>query len=313
MSGKEMRRGEVLERVKRGELKLNEAAQLLEVSYRQAKRLLRGYRAGGAEALVHGNVGRASNRIDSERREQALRLVRAHYSGEPHERFGPTLAAEHLAADHDIVVPRETLRRWMLSAGLWSRRRKRKPHRGRRQRRAHFGALIQLDGSHHDWLEGRGPKGCLMNFVDDASGLGLCRFSDEETTWAAADLLEAWVRRHGIPKALYCDWKSVYKRKPTSCETLQDVEPETQFGRMCGKLGIDIIAASSPQAKGRVERHHGTHQDRLIKKMRLEGIANYEAATAIWTSSIWPSTTPSLPASRWRERTFTAAYRNAST
>ena len=106
MSGKELRRGEVLSRVKRGELKLNEAAQLLEVSYRQAKRLLRRYRAGGAKALVHGNVGRPSNRIDTERREQALRLVREHYSGEPHERLGPTLASEHLAADHGIVVPR---------------------------------------------------------------------------------------------------------------------------------------------------------------------------------------------------------------
>ncbi|MFQ5741833.1 MAG: ISNCY family transposase [Acidobacteriota bacterium] len=278
MSRKELRRGEVLSRVKRGELRLNEAAQLLEVSYRQAKRLLRRYRAGGAKALVHGNVGRASNRIDTERREQALRLVREHYSGGPRERFGPTLASEHLAADYGIEVPRETLRRWMLTAGLWSRSRKRKLHRSRRQRRAHFGELIQLDGSHHEWLEGRGPQGCLMNFVDDATGRGLCRFSDEETTWAAADLLQAWVRQYGVPQALYCDWKSVYKRRPTSREALAGIEPETQFGSMCRKLGIRIIAASSPQAKGRVERHHGTHQDRLVKKMRLAGIGDYEAA-----------------------------------
>jgi hypothetical protein len=226
---------------------------------------------------VHGNVGRASNRADDKRREQVLELVREHYSGEPRERFGPTLAAEHLASDHGIEVARETLRGWMLAAGLWSRR-KRKPHRSRRQRRAHFGELIQLDGSHHDWLEGRGPKGCLMNFVDDATGWGLCRFSDEETTWAAADLLQAWVRQYGVPQALYCDWKSVYKRRPTSRETMAGIEPETQFGRMCRKLAIRIIAASSPRAKGRVERHHGTHQDRLIKKMRLEGIGDYEAA-----------------------------------
>ena len=99
-----------------------------------------------------------------------------------------------------------------------------------------------------------------------------------KTTWAAADLLEAWVRQYGVPKALYCDWKNVYKRRPTSREALEGIEPETQFGRMCAKLGIGIIAASSPQAKGRVERHHGTHQDRLIKKMRLKGIADYEAA-----------------------------------
>ena len=116
--------------------------------------------------------------------------MREHYSGEPGERFGPTLAAEHLAADHGIEVARETLRGWMLAAGLWSRVRKRKPHRTRRQRRAHFVELIQLDGSHHGWLEGRAPKGCLMNFVDDATGRALCRFSAQETTWAAADLLE---------------------------------------------------------------------------------------------------------------------------
>ena len=278
MNDKELRRGEVLGRVKRGELKLSEAARMLEVSYRQAKRLKKRYLEGGAKAMVHGNVGRASNRADEERREQVLELVRENYSGEPRERFGPTLASEHLAADHDIKVPRETLRRWMLGAGLWSRRRKRKPHHTRRQRRAHFGELIQLDGSHHDWLEQRGPKGCLMNFVDDASGLALCRFSAQETTWAAADLLEAWVRQYGVPQALYCDWKNVYKRKPTSREQMEGIEPETQFGRMCRKLDIRIIAASSPQAKGRVERHHGTHQDRLIKKMRLEGIADYEAA-----------------------------------
>ncbi len=278
MSAKELRRGEVLSRVKRGELKLTEATALLEVSYRQAKRLNKRYRAGGVKALVHGNVGRASNRADDKRREQVLELVHANYAGEGHERFGPTLASEHLAADQGLEVPRETLRRWMLAAGLWSRSRKRPPHRSRRQRKAHFGELIQLDGSHHHWLEGRGPKACLMNFVDDATGLALCRFSGQETTWAAADLLQAWVRQHGVPKALYCDWKNVYQRQPTSREALEGIKPETQFGRMCAKLGIGIIAASSPQAKGRVERHHGTHQDRLIKKMRLRGIVDYEAA-----------------------------------
>ena len=233
---------------------------------------------GRGQALVHGNVGRASNRADQKRRQQVLELVRENYAGEGHERFGPTLASEHLAADHGLEVPRETLRRWMLAAGLWSRRRKRQPHRTRRQRKAHFGELIQLDGSHHHWLEERGPKACLMNFVDDATGVALCRFSDQETTWAAADLLAAWVRQHGVPKALYCDWKNVYQRQPTSREALAGIKPETQFGRMCAKLGITIMAASSPQAKGRVERHHGTHQDRLIKKMRLRGIVEYEAA-----------------------------------
>ena len=279
MSDKELRRSEVLSRVRRGEWKLNEAAARLEISYRQAKRLWSRYRKGGAKALVHGNVGRRSNRAKPvEFRRRVLVLVREHYGGEPQQRCGPTLAAEQLQQDHGLEVSVRTLRRWMLAAGLWSRRRKRPSHRSRRQRKAHFGELIQLDGSHHHWLEGRGPKACLMNFVDDATGLVLCRFSGEETTWAAADLLQAWVRQHGVPKALYCDWKNVYQRQPTSREALEGIKPETQFGRMCAKLGIGIIAASSPQAKGRVERHHGTHQDRLIKKMRLRGIVDYEAA-----------------------------------
>ena len=278
MNDKELRRGEVLGRVKRGELKLSEAARMLDCSYRQSKRIWRRYSAGGTKALKHGNVGRVSNRAKpAEVRKRVLQLVREHYSGEPHERFGPTLAAEHLRKDHELQVSVRTLRLWMLAEGLWSRRRKRQPHRSRRQRKAHLGELIQVDGSHHEWLEARGQKGCLMNFVDDATGLALCRFSSEETTWAAADLLQAWVRQYGVPKALYCDWKNVYLRQPTSREAIEGIEPQTQFGRMCAKLGIAIIAASSPQAKGRVERHHGTHQDRLIKKMRLQGIADYEA------------------------------------
>ena len=197
---------------------------------------------------MHGNVGRASNRADQKRRQQVLELVRENYAGEGHERFGPTLASEHLAADHGLEVPRETLRRWMLAAGLWSRRRKRQPHRTRRQRKAHFGELIQLDGSHHHWLEERGPKACLMNFVDDATGVALCRFSDQETTWAAADLLAAWVRQHGVPKALYCDWKNVYQRQPTSREALAGIKPETQFGRMCAKLTTarNTITSATP-------------------------------------------------------------------
>lgn len=279
MSDKELRRGEVLSRVQRGELKLSEAADLLAVSYRQSKRLWSRYRRAGPAGLRHGNVGRRSNRAKPvELRERVVGLVRQHYSGAAGERFGPTLVGEHLAADHGIGVSVRTLRRWMLAEGLWSRRRKRAPHRTRRQRKAHFGELLQLDGSHHDWLEGRGPRGCLMNLVDDASGRALCGFSEQETTWAAADLLAAWVRQYGIPQALYCDWKNVYQRAPTSREAIEGVEPETQFGRICAKLGIDLIAASSPQAKGRVERHHGTHQDRLVKKMRLRGIADYEAA-----------------------------------
>jgi transposase-like protein len=207
-----------------------------------------------------------------------LQLLTKKYSGGAGEPFGPTLAAEHLAEEDGIVLDHETLRRWMLEQGLWSRRRQRKKHCQRRERKPHFGELVQLDGSFHDWLEGRGPRGCLMNMVDDATGTTEARLGKEETIWAAVGVLRAWIENYGVPRALYTDWKNVYKRKATSGEQLRGEVGVTQFGRMCEKLGIRIIAASSPQAKGRVERNHGTHQDRLIKKMRRKQIASYQAA-----------------------------------
>jgi hypothetical protein len=196
-----------------------------------------------------------------------LRLVSKKYSGEEGERFGPTLAAEHLASDDHVEVNAQTLRRWMLSEGLWSRARKRRMHRKRRERKAHVGELVQMDGSFHDWLEERGPRGCLMNMVDDASGDTLARMGSEETIWAAAGVLRAWAKKYGIPVALYTDWKNVYVREASTKEQLQGVVPVTQFGQMCQRLGIRIIAANSPQAKGRVERNHGTHQDRLPSEL----------------------------------------------
>ena len=172
----------------------------------------------------------------------------------------------------------ETLRRWMLEEGLWRRRRKRKPYRQRRERRRHFGELVQMDGSFHDWLEDRGPDGCMMNMTDDATSEVELRLGEEETIWAAANTLRAWIEKHGVPQGLYVDWKNVYKRAATQREQLRGEEPVTQYGRMCEKLGIEIIAAGSPQAKGRVERNHGTHQDRLIKKMRRKKIGTHERA-----------------------------------
>ena len=280
MSSRELRRVEVLARVKSVELKLREAACLLKVSYRQTKRLWRRYQQEGAASLKHGSAGRRSNRAKPEKlRRKVLKLVREKYSGAAGERFGPTLAAEHLASEDGLEVDAETLRRWMLAEGLWSRTRKRKPYRERRERRKHFGELVQLDGSFHQWLEKRGPRACLMNMVDDATGTTLARFAEEETTWAAVEILQAWIAQHGVPRALYTDWKNVYKRKPTENELEAGVKPAaTQFGRMCARLGIEIIAAHSPQAKGRVERNHGTHQDRLVKKLRRKKIADYEAA-----------------------------------
>ena len=279
MSSHELERVEVIGRVKSGDLKLIDAAVILELSYRQVKRLWQRYREAGRQGLKHGNAGRPSNRGKPLKlRRRVLHLIRKKYSGSEEERFGPTLAAEHLAEEDRIVLDHDTVRRWMLEEGLWSRQRKRARHCQRRERRPHFGELVQLDGSFHDWFEGRGPRGCLMDMVDDATSKTEARIGKEETIWAAAGILRVWIEKHGVPRALYTDWKNVYKRKPTSAEQLRGHVPVTQFGRMCEKLGIRIIAASSPEAKGRVERIHGVHQDRLIKKMRRKKIATYETA-----------------------------------
>lgn len=289
MSMRELKRAGILARVKAKTLTLRAAAELMEVSYRQAKRLLRRYRHQGAAGLKHRAAGRASNRqSNAKTRTRALALIRAKYSGGVGARFGPTLAAEHLASEDGIIVDHETLRRWMLTAGLWSRARKRSPHRRRRERMAHFGELVQLDGSFHPWLEGRGPHSCLLTLVDDATGRSLGRFGAQETIWAAVGVLRAWIDRYGLPRALYTDWKNVYVRRPNQEERATGAEPLTQFGRMCAALAIKIIPASSPQAKGRIERNHGTHQDRLIKKLRRKAITDLAGANAFLEAEYWP-------------------------
>jgi len=273
-------RVEAFGRVVSGDLSLSQACELLGLSYRHGKRLLGRYRTDGAAGLQHGLCGRVSNHgYGAEHRAQVLKRVAERYVD-----FGPTLASEHLAADDQLSVSPETLRRWLRAAGEPCVR-KRRAYRKRREPRAHFGELLQMDGSFHDWLEDRGPKSCLMHLVDDATSTALFTFSKEETTWAAANLLRAWIERYGVPKALYTDWKNVYVSTPTEKQKLRGEEPVSQFGRMCARLGIAIIAAGSPQAKGRVERAHGTHQDRLVKKLRLAGISDAEAANRYLATS----------------------------
>src|SRR5271157_4327644 len=279
MSKRELGRVEVLARVRSEQLLLVDAGKLMRVSYRQAKRLWKRYREEGPAGLQHRGAGRVSNRAhEASFRGKVLRRGREKYGGAVGERFGPTLAAEHLASEDGLPVDAETLRRWMLAQGLWSRARKRRAHRRRRERKEHFGELVQMDGSFHAWLEERGPQGCLIDMVDDASNTTWAQLGEQETIWAVADALRAWIERYGVPLALYVDWKNLYKRAATPGERLRGEEPITQFGRMCAKLGIELIAASSPQAKGRVERVHGTHQDRLVKKLRRKEISSHEVS-----------------------------------
>jgi transposase len=296
MSVRELARVEVLGRVKAGSLALVAAATLLGVSYRQAKWLWRSFQRGGAHALRHRQAGRASNRGTSVKtRQRVLALIRQKYSGDVTTRFGPTLVAEHLASEDGLTVDHETLRRWMLAAGLWSRQRRRTPYRQRRERKAHFGELVQLDGSVHAWYEERGPRRCLITMVDDATSRSEGRLSDEETIWAAAAVLRRWIEQHGVPLALYTDWKNVYVRAATATELVAGRVPLTQFGRMCAALQIQIIPARSPQAKGRVERNHGTHQDRLVKKLRRLAIAADGPANTFLETTYWPQHNARFP------------------
>jgi transposase len=279
MSKRELGRVEVLARVRSKQLRVVDASRLLRVSYRQAKRLWKRYREEGAAGLKHRSAGRGSHRAHDEKfRQQVLGRVRDKYSGAVGERFGPTLAAEHLESEDGLKIAAETLRRWMLAERLWSRERTRRRHRFRRERKEHFGEMVQLDGSFHAWLEERGPRGCLIDLVDDATSTTWAQLGEQETIWAVADALRAWIERYGVPQSVYVDWKNLYKRVATPREQLRGQEPVTQFGRMCARLGIEVIAASSPQAKGRVERQHGTHQDRLVKKLRRKEIISHQAA-----------------------------------
>ena len=206
MSEREMLRAAVLAQVGSGAWTVVQGADRMGVSYRQGKRLWKRYQAEGASGLAHRSAGRSSNRATPQKlRRKVLGLIRDKYWGEPGERFGPTLAAEHLGSEDQIELSVSTVRRWMLTEGLWSRERKARAHRQRRARREHFGDLVQMDGSFHEWLEGRGPRGCLMNLVDDATGTTLCRLGEQETIWAAVGVLTAWMAKYGVPRALYTD------------------------------------------------------------------------------------------------------------
>lgn len=280
MSCKELYRKTIVELVQCKRITLVEASVRLCLSYRQTLRVYGRFLSEGDRGLIHRRRGVVSNRSYSDAfREQVLREYRTRFK--PHD-LGPTLAVEKLA-EAGLCVDHETLRRWLLSAGDWKRRRKRRSHRSRRERRLHFGELVQMDGSHHNWFGEEHDKYCLMNMVDDATGRTMGLLDHEETTEAAMNLLRQWIVRYGIPQALYTDRKNVYvtEREPTFEEQLAGEEPMTAFGKACNKLGIEIITAHSPQAKGRVERSNGTYQDRFVKELALYGVTTLALANEI--------------------------------
>jgi transposase len=273
MSQKERDVLKIMHGVLAGERTQAEAARLLGFSVRHVRRLQRQLEARGDGALVHGLRGRPSNhRCDPALRAQVLESYQRDFSD-----FGPTLASEKLA-ERGLAVAPQTLRRWLVDAGLWQRRRRRDPHRSRRPRRACLGELVQMDASVHDWLEGRGEEVVLISMIDDATSRVLARFYPAGTTAAHLDLLGRWLRRYGRPVALYTDRHSIFdpqdKGRPLA-------EGETQFGRALRELAIELIRAHSPQAKGRIERSFGTAQDRWVKELRLA-----EARTAAQANTV---------------------------
>ena len=276
MSRKERDRITIMAGVKAKELSQVQAAELLGLGYRQAKRVWRRYQDEGDAGLVHRLRGKPGLR----HKPPALRVqVLARCAEERYADFGPTLMAEELGKE-GLEVDHDTLRRWLLAAGNRTVRRRRQQHRQWRERKPCFGAMVQLDGSHHDWFEGRREKCVLMVMVDDATNRIRVRFFEEETTRASYDLLEDWVRQNGLPGALYVDRDSIYRCEgPSSvAEQLAGKERQTQFGRAMEQLGVELILANSPQAKGRVERMNGVLQDRLVKALRLAGISDLESA-----------------------------------
>jgi hypothetical protein len=273
MSQKERDVLKIMHGVLSGERTQAEAARLLRLSTRQVRRLQRKLEAHGDQALVHGLRGQPSNhRCDAAFRQAVLAAYRRDYAD-----FGPTLASEKLA-ERGLVVSPQTLRRWLLVEGLWQRRRRREPHRSRRPRRSCFGELVQMDASIHDWLEGRGAELVLISMIDDATNRVVARFYPAGTTVTHLELLGRWLRRYGRPLAVYTDRHSIFEPQDKGRAV---GEGETQFGRALRELGIELIRAHSPQAKGRIERSFGTAQDRWVKELRLAGATTEAEANAV--------------------------------
>jgi transposase len=276
MTRRELERYQVIERSLKREISQAKAGELLELSERHIRRLVKRVRLKGMRGLVHGNRGRPSPRKMSKEVEERIAAI----IGERYPDFTPLHTAEKLWERHKVKVSREKVRLIMIAKGLWKRRRRRKEDHVWRERKPHPGEMVQMDGSHHGWLEGRGPKLVLMGYVDDATGRFFGRFYDHEGVEPAMDSFRRYIDRYGLPQSLYLDKHSTYKttRQPDTDELLRDEHAQTQFERALSELGIKAIHAHSPQAKGRIERAFGTLQDRLVKEMRLEGVSTCEEA-----------------------------------
>ncbi|KKL08870.1 hypothetical protein LCGC14_2571540, partial [marine sediment metagenome] len=276
LSQTELKKLHVIRKVLDGVVKQIEAAEMLTLSDRQIRRLIKRVKVEGDAGIGHKSRGKASGRkLPMNIRDKVIKLYRRKYKG-----FGPTLAAEKLHEIEDIRISDETLRLWLIESGDWKKVRKARGHRQWRERKHYFGEMIQMDGSHHDWFEGRGSKCVLMGYIDDATGNVFGRFYEYEGTIPAMDSFKRYAKKYGLPISVYLDKHTTYKSpaKLSVKEAIDGTEPMSEFERAMKDLGIRVIHAHSPQAKGRIERLFRTFQDRVIKEMRLKGISTIEEA-----------------------------------
>jgi transposase len=270
MSQKELKRLHVIHKVREGFVTQKEAAEMISLSERQIRRIVRRIREEGDRGIQHRSRGKGSNRsLPKELVKKVTRLYQERYQG-----FGPTLTAEKLYELEGIEISRETIRTWLLESGQWQKKRKARAHRRWRERKSCYGEMLQLDGSHHDWFAGRRPPCVLMAYIDDATNKVYGRFYEYEGTIPAMDSFKRYIMKHGIPLSVYMDKHSTYKStaEPSLEDEINGRTPLSEFGRALTELAVKIIYAHSPQAKGRIERLFKTLQDRLVKEMTIRGI-----------------------------------------
>jgi len=281
MSRKEIKRYQVIRKVLDKQIKQKEVAEYFGLSPRQVRRIVKRVKEQGEQGVIHRLRGKAGNRQSGAGfKQKVLGLYQKSYWD-----FGPTLASEKLLERDGVVINDETLRLWLIKGGLWQGKKRQAPkERSRRERKGNLGQMVQMDGSHHDWLEARGPKLVLMGYIDDATNRFYGRFYDYEGTMPAMGSLKGYIKRYGLPGSIYLDRHSTYKTNKQQRYTewpFRDEEELTQFGRACKELGIELIFAHSPQAKGRVERVFKTLQDRLVKELRLSQACSLDEANYI--------------------------------
>ena len=283
---KECKKANMCVQIETNTISIKEASELLKISYRQMKRIWKKYNENGIESLAHGLRGKASNHcFDPQTKKKMLQRYEEKYRDS-----GPTLAIEFLFKEGFPTVSPETFRKWLIKENLHTKKRKRRQHRKRRARKSNFGDMVQFDGSIHDWFEGRYKKCWLMVLVDDATGIVHAQFTPPEGTEAAMRAIWSWVKQYGCPSFLYCDRKNCYvtKASQTIEEELEAKPHFTDFTRACNELGIGVINANSPQAKGRVERVNGVLQDRLVKEMRYANINTPDEANKFLQEKFLP-------------------------